>query len=74
MTVVFDRLMYSTSELDAEKEHTEVQLSRAWWRVLSNYLGMTRTAVQLQAHEVCNCTTTAQIRAADDQSHSRILI
>ena len=24
---------------------------------------MTRTTVQLQAHDMCNCTTTAQIRA-----------
>ena len=27
---------------------------------------MTRTTVQLQAHDVCNCTITAEIRPADD--------
>ena len=48
--------------------------ARAWWRVLSNYSGMTRTTVQLQAHDVCNCPITAEIRPADDQSDSRILI
>ena len=52
----------------------QVQLARAWWRVLSNYSGMTRTTVQLQAHDVCNCTITAEIRPAADQSDSRILI
>ena len=35
---------------------------------------MTRTAVQLQAHDVCNCTITAEIMPANDQSDSRILI
>ena len=35
---------------------------------------MTCTTVQLQAHDVCNCTITAEIRPADDQSDSRILI
>ena len=35
---------------------------------------MTHTTVQLQAHDVCNCTITAEIRPADDQSDSRILI
>ena len=35
---------------------------------------MTRTTVQLQVHDVCNCPINAQIRAADDQSDSRILI
>ena len=67
-------MIYSTYEPDTEKEPIQVQLARAWWRVLSNYSGMTRTTVQLQVHEVCNCTITAQIRAADDQSDSRILI
>ena len=71
---LYDRLMYSTSELDAEKEPIQVQLAQAWWCVLSNYSGMTRTTVRLQAHEVCNCTIMAQIRPADDQSDSRILI
>ena len=67
--------MYSTSKLHAEKKAIQVQLARAWWRVLSNYSGMTRTTVQLQAHDVCNCTITAEIiRPADDQSDSRILI
>ena len=41
---------------------------------LCNYSGMTRTTVQLQEHDVCNCTITAEIRPADDQSDSRILI
>ena len=58
----------------AEKETIQVQLVRAWWRVLPNYSGMICTTVQLQAHDVCNCTIMAQIRAADDQSDSRILI
>ena len=46
MTVV-DRLIDSTSEVDAEKEAIQVQLARAWWRVLSNYSGMMRPTVQL---------------------------
>ena len=57
-----------------EKKAIQVQLARARWRVLSNYSGMTRTTVQLQAHDVCNCPITAEIRPADDQSDSRILI
>ena len=57
-----------------KKEPIQVQLAQAWWRVLSNYSGMMHTTVQLQAHDVYNCTNTAQIRAADDQSDSRILI
>ena len=57
-----------------KKKAIQVQLARARWRVLSNYSGMTRTTVQLQAHDVCNCTITAEIRPADDQSDSRILI
>ena len=57
-----------------KKKAIEVQLAWAWWRVLSNYLGMTRTTVQLQAHDVCNCTITAEIVPADDLSDSRILI
>ena len=57
-----------------KKKAIQVQLARAWWRVLSNYSGMMRTTVQLQAHDVCNCTITAEIRPADDQSDSRILI
>jgi len=61
-------------KLGAEKEHIQVQLARAWWRVLSNYSGMTHITVRLQAHDVCDCTITAQIWAADDQSDSRILI
>ena len=28
---------------------------------------MTRTTLQLQAHDVCNCTITAEIRAVDDR-------
>ena len=71
---LYDRLMYSTSELDAEKEPIQVQLARAWWHALSNYSGMTRATVLLQVHDVYNCTITAQIRPADDQSDSRILI
>ena len=35
---------------------------------------MTCTTVQLQAHDVCNCTIMAEIRPVDDQSDSRILI
>ena len=54
-------MIYSTSKLDAEKEPIQVQLDWAWWRVLSNYSGMTRTTVQLQMHDVCNCTITTQI-------------
>jgi len=54
-----DRFMYSTFELDAEEEPIQVQLSE-----LSNYSGMMSTTVQLQVHDVCNCTITAQIRAA----------
>ena len=61
-------------ELNAEKEPIQVQLAQAWWRILSNYSGMTRTSVQLKEHDECNCTITAQIRAAEDQSDSRILI
>ena len=57
-----------------EKKAIQVQLARVWWRVLSNYSGMTRTTVQLQAYDVCNCPITAEIRPADDQSDSRILI
>ena len=64
----------STSKLDAEKKPIQVQLARAWWRVLSNYSGMMHTTVQLQMHDVCNCTIKAEIRAVDDQSDSRILI
>ena len=67
-------MMYSISKLDAEKEPIQVQLARAWWGVRSNYSGMTRTTVQIQAHDVCNCKIKAQIRAADVQSDSRILI
>ena len=40
--------IHSTSELDAEKEPIQVQLARAWWRVLSNYSGMTCATVQLR--------------------------
>ena len=61
-------LIYSTSELDAEKEPIQVQLARGWWSVLSNYWGMTRTTVQLQVYDVGNCPINAQIKAADDQS------
>ena len=57
-----------------KKKAIQVQLARARWHVLSNYSGMTRTTVQLQVHDVCNCTITAEIRPADDQSDSRILI
>ena len=57
-----------------KKKAIQVQLAQAWWRVLSNYSGMTRTTVQLQAHDVCNCPITAEIRPAEDQSDSRILI
>ena len=60
--------------LSWKKEAIQVQLARARWRVLSNYLGMMRATVQLQAHDVCNCTITAEIRPADDQSDLRILI
>ena len=70
---LFERLIYSTSKLDAEKEPIQVQLARAWWCVLSNYSGMMRTTVQLQAHDVCNCTITAQIGAAEDQSDSILI-
>jgi len=66
--------MYSTSKLHATKKAIQVQLAWAWWRVLSNYSSMTRTTVQLQAHDVCNCTITAETRPADDQSDSRILL
>ena len=45
---LFDRLIYSTSKLDAEKEPIQVQLGQAWWRILSNYSGMMCTTVQLQ--------------------------
>ena len=34
----------------------------------------TYVTIQLQVHDVCNCTIMAQIRAADDQSDLRILI
>ena len=56
-----------------ERTHSSAT-SVAWWRVLFNYSGMTRTTVQLQAHDECNCTIQAQIRAPNDQSDSRILI
>ena len=71
---LFDRFIYSTPKLDAEKKNIQVQQAQAWWRVLSNCSGMTLTTVQLQAHDVCNCTIMAEIRPADDQSDSRILI
>ena len=45
---LFHRLIYSTSNLGAEKEVIQVQLARARWRALSNYSGMTRTTVQLR--------------------------
>ena len=45
-------MIYSTSKLDAEKEPIQVQLAQAWWRVLSNYTGMTHTTVQLKAWRV----------------------
>ena len=70
-------ILYSTSikAIDAEKEPTQEQLAQAQWRILSNYSGMTHTTVILQVHDVCNCTIIkAQIRAADDQSDSGILI
>ena len=35
---------------------------------------MMRTIVQLQGHDVYNCTIKAQIRAVDDQSDLTILI
>ena len=42
-------------------------LVRAWWRVLSNYLGMTRTVL-------LNCPIKAEIRAVDSQSDLTILL
>ena len=62
------------SYMPEKKKAIQVQLARAWWRVLTNYSGMTRTTVQLKAYDVCNCTITSEIRPADDQSDSRILI
>ena len=48
-------LNYFTSKLDAVKEPIQVQLAHAWCRVLSSYSAMTRTTVQLQAHDMFNC-------------------
>ena len=55
---LFDRLIYSTSELDAEKEPIQVQLAQlhdaycpitqAWSVQLYNYKSMTCATVQLQ--------------------------
>ena len=53
--------MHSTSKLDAEKEPIQVQLAE----LDDAYCPITRAY---------NCTITSQIRAADDQSDSRILI
>ena len=50
-------MMYSISKLDAEKEPIQVQLARAWWRVRSNYSGMTRTTVQLYKYKRMTCAT-----------------
>ena len=55
-------MIYSTSELDAEKESIQVQQAG----LDDMYCPITQAW--------CNCTITAQIRAADDQSDSRILI
>ena len=41
--------------------------ARAWWRVLSNYLGMTRTVL-------FNCPIKAEMRTVDSQSDLRILL
>ena len=41
--------------------------ARAWWRLLSNYLGMTRTVL-------LNCPIKAEIRAVDSQSDLTILL
>ena len=57
--------IYSTFKLDAEKELTHSSATSAHL--------MTRS-VQFLRHDVCNCTITAQIRVADDESDSRILI
>ena len=45
---LFERLIYSTSKLDAEKEPIPAQLAQAWWHVLSYYSGMTCASVQLR--------------------------
>ena len=49
--------MYSASELDAEKNPFKC-----------NYGSLMTRTVQLLKHDAYNCTITAQIRAADDQS------
>ena len=41
--------------------------ARAWWRVLSSYIGMTRTVL-------LNCPIKAEIRAVDSQSDLTILL
>ena len=43
-----------------QKKAIQVQLARA------------RTTVQLQAHDMCNCIITAEIRPADDQQVSNL--
>ena len=42
-------------------------LVRAWWHVLSNFLGMTRTVL-------LNCSIKAEIRAVDSQWDLTILL
>jgi len=59
---LFDRFIYSTSKLE-KKTHSSATSASL----------MTRT-VQLLRHDAYNCTITAEIRAVDDQSDSRILI
>ena len=41
---------------------------------LAHYSGMMSATVQLQVLDVYNCSINAQVRAADDQSDSTILI
>ena len=50
--------------VSGKKSHSSV---RVRWRVLSNYLGMTRTVL-------LHCSFNAEIRTDDSQSYLRILL
>ena len=51
----------------AVKKKKAIYKARVWWRVLSNYLGMMRTAL-------LNCPIKAEIRVVDSQSDLTILL
>ena len=72
---LFDRLIYSTSKVDPENDKpfkcNYSELNDAYCPITQALL---LQLYKLQVHDECNCTIMAQIRAADDQSDSRILI